>query len=178
MEDRILKLVRGKQLLAPADLEIPKVIIPSKIIKETKKQLLSFSRGKEHFEGVVYWVGKETPQGFLVTEVVAPRAMMTPVSFRVAAEENARIMTELVKKGEQIIAQVHSHPPGADLNHRLTEEEMGFLPFEGLVSIVVGDYGTEGLLPLSEKTAVFLFKKGDFDKLPVGEIKSHFVVTS
>jgi hypothetical protein len=156
----------------------PTVFVPRDVIQETEKLFLSFAKGDERFEGVVYWVGKETAEGLLVTGVVAPRAMMTPVSFRVNAEENARIMTKLVKKGEQIIAQVSSRPPGNDLQHRLSEEEMGFLPFEGLVSIVVSDYGTEGLLPLAEKTAVFLFKKGNFDKLPAGEIKSHFVVTS
>jgi hypothetical protein len=156
----------------------PTVFIPQSVIQETEKLFLSFTKDSERFEGVVYWVGKETAKGLLVTEVVAPRAMMTPVSFRVSAEENARIMTELVKKGEQIISQLSSRPPGNDLQHRLTEEEMGFLPFEGLVSIVVSDYGTEGLLPFSEKIAVFLFKKGMFEKLPASEIESYLVVTS
>jgi hypothetical protein len=156
----------------------PTVSIPRSIIQETERLFLSFSKGNERFEGVVYWVGKETPEGFLVTEAIAPRAMMTPVSFRVSAEENARIMTELVKKGEQIINQISSRPPGNDLQHRLSEEEMGFLPFEGLISIVVSDYGVEGLFPLSEKTAVFLFWKGEFVKLPASEIDSHFVVSS
>ncbi len=104
--------------------------------------------------------------------------MMTPVSFRVSAEENARIMTELLKKGEQIVCQISSRPPGNDLQHRLSEEEMGFLPFEGLISIIVADYGAEGLLPLSEKTAVFLFKKSKFEKLPASEIESYLVVAS
>ena len=152
----------------------PTVLIPRSVVLETERLFLGFAKDSERFEGVVYWVGKETPEGFLVTEAVAPRAMMTPVSFRVNAEENARIMTKLVKKGEQIIAQVSSRPPGSDLRHHLTEEEMGFLPFEGLISVVVSDYGAEGLLPLSEKTAVFLFEKGKFVKLPTQQVTRIF----
>ena len=178
MEDKILNLVRGKSLLAPADLEIAKVIIPSKIVKETKKQLLSFSRGKEHFEGVVYWAGKENKKGLLVTKVMVPKALATPVSFQVKALENARIASVLVKESLQIIAQVQTRPWGADVTCSILDEEVGFMPHEGLVLIIVRDYATKGIIPLIEQAGVYVFRQGSFLRLSGEQVIKFFKLTS
>lgn len=174
MQDKISKLVRGKSLLAPSSLEIPKIIIPSKIVKETKKELLSFSRGKEHFEGVVYWVGKEDKEGLLITKVITPRAKATPVSFQVSALENARIVSSLVKKGWQIIAQVQSRAFGADITCSVWDEEIGFMPHEGLVLIIVRDYAENGLIPLEEQTGIYVFRQGSFLRLSSSQVQKFF----
>ncbi len=164
--DQLTTLIKGRQFSVSEKINLPPIVVSKKILEETKKGLLSFAKGEELFEGLVYWVGVENDQGFQVTRVIVPRAMATPVSFRVNAEENARIMAELVKKNEQIIAQVSSRPPGDSLQHSLIEEEMGFLPFEGMISLLVANYGQEGLLPLAEETAVFVYTQGDFISLP------------
>jgi proteasome lid subunit RPN8/RPN11 len=45
-----------------------------------------------------------------------------------------------------IIAQVHSHP-GTDTRHSDGDDTMVFMPYEGMFSLVVGNYGRDGLLP-------------------------------
>ncbi|MGI5826470.1 MAG: hypothetical protein ACOX50_03590 [Patescibacteria group bacterium] len=172
--DQIVALTKGREFKTAQGLEFPQIIASPEILEETKKKLLSFSKEDEFFEGVVYWVGKETPQGLLVTEVVVPKATVTPVSFRVTSFENARIITELVKKGLQLIAQVHSHPNRLGVEHNLFEEEMGFMPYDGLFSIVVANYAKDGLLPLVENTGIYIYSKNDFLRLTEEQINSCF----
>lgn len=160
-----------------SDLIPPMVYIPQEIVKETQDLLLSFSGEGQMRKGVVYWAGTETKQGLFVAKAIAPRAAATPISFRVEAVENARIIAELQKQNLQLIAQVHSHPNGADLYHRMTELETGFLPFEGLFSLVVRDYAVNGLLPLVEKTGVFYYWRGRFLRLTDQQVEAYLRVT-
>jgi len=166
----------GKRIASLSDLKLPVVYVPQEVIEETQKLLLSFSGQKQMRKGIVYWVGTETEQGLFVTQAIAPRAAATPISFRVEAVENARIVAELQKQGLQLIAQVHSHPNGVEVDHFITEPEMGFLPFEGFFSLVVRDYATNGLLPLTEKTGIFYYWKGRFLRLTDQQIEAYLQV--
>ncbi len=172
--DQIVSLTKGKEFRTAQGLKIPQIIVSANILEETPKKLLSFSRSAEFFEGIVYWVGKETADGLLVTEVVVPKATVTPVSFRVSSFENARIMTELVKKGLQLIAQVHGHHSRLGVEHSLFEEEMGFMPYDGLISIVVANYGKNGLLPLTQNTGIYIYEKDNFARLTNQQVETNF----
>ena len=176
MNDQLTGLIKGKEFKVVKNISLPQILVPRKILEETQKQLLSFSRDKEFFEGIVYWAGKKAGRRFLVTEVVLPKATVTPVSFRVSSFENARIMANLVKRGMQLIAQVHSHPARLGLNYNLLEEEIGFPPHNGFFSLVVGSYAQEGLLPLAEKTGVYLYGKNAFARLNNKQIQSCFKI--
>lgn len=174
MDDKIIALEKDRSLLATEEMGLPTVIVPRQIIDETQKLLLGFSKGKERFEGVVYWAGKETDKGLLVMEAIPPRAFATPVSFRVSAEENARIMADLVKKNCRIIAQVSSRP-GMDTTYSLFDEETGFLPYEGMITVIVGNYGLDGLLPLA-RNGVYVFHWGSFFRLTKEQTEKHFML--
>lgn len=176
MDDQLVSLTKGKEFKSAQGLKLPKINVPQKILEETKKGLLSFSQKGEFFEGIVYWAGKERSEGFEVTEVILPKAVVTPVSFRVTSFENARIMTCLVKRGLQLIAQVHSHPNRLGVEHNLDEEEMGFMPYDGFFSIVVKNYAKEGLLPLVEKTGIYIYGKNGFAKLTKDQAENTFNV--
>lgn len=173
MNDRIVGLTKGKKITSKKDLAIPVVYIPQEVIDQTKDMLLSYSIHGQMLEGIVYWAGTETEQGLFVTHALTPRAITTPVSFRVSALENARVISSLQEMGLQLIAQVHSHPNGADVNHIITEPEMGFMPFEDFFSIVVKDYAVDGLLPLTEKIGAYIFQEGNFIRLSDKQIQAY-----
>ncbi len=170
--DREITLTKGRKLCLAEEVDLPSVVIPENILKETEKGLLSFSKGDEHYEGIVYWAGKEERGSLLVSRVVVPRAASTPVSFRVEALENSRIIASLQKEGLILIAQVHTHP-SLDVGNRPAEEEMGFFPYEGLFSLVVPGYGLDGLLPLTD-SGVYLYHEGDFLRLSDEQVEKHF----
>lgn len=157
-------------------LTISVVRVPRAIVEQTKDSLLSFSLPGQLLEGIVYWAGIETDQGLFVTEAIVPRAAATPISFRVSALENARIITMLQAKGLQLIAQVHSHPNGVELTQSLSVPEVGFLPFEGFFSLVVKDYAVDGLLPFKEKVGIFYFQSGRFNRLTDSQREAYFRV--
>ena len=46
------------------------------------------------------------------------------------------------------MAQVHSHP-GGDTRHSDGDDDLVLMPFEGMFSLVVADYGRGSLLPES-----------------------------
>ncbi len=48
--------------------------------------------------------------------------------------------------GLGVIAQVHSHP-GRDTRHSEGDDQLIFMPFEGMFSLVVGYYGCGTILP-------------------------------
>ncbi len=170
--DSSIDLVKGREFRSAAEADLPTIIIPKRIIEETQKGLLSFSKGDEHYEGVVYWAGKEEKGSLIVSRVVVPRAAATPVSFRVEALENAGIIASLQKEGLLLIAQVHTHP-SLDVGNRPAEEEMGFFPYEGLLSLVVPGYGLDGLLPLTD-SGVYLYHEGGFLRLSDEQVEKHF----
>jgi proteasome lid subunit RPN8/RPN11 len=45
-----------------------------------------------------------------------------------------------------LVAQVHSHP-GADTRHSDGDDDIVLMPFEGMFSLVVAEYGGGGMVP-------------------------------
>ena len=62
------------------------------------------------------------------------------------------------RKGFGLLAQVHSHPGPGNL-HSFGDDSRIFMPFDGMLSIVVPNYGRGGLLPLS-RCGVHQFRAG------------------
>ncbi|MCL5090390.1 MAG: hypothetical protein M1514_00075 [Patescibacteria group bacterium] len=168
-------LVNRSPVEADQNLSLPKVFISDDIITETEALLLSYTKAKENHEGLVYWAARNKNDNFEVIKAIAPRAVTTAVSFRVNSLDNAQIITELNKDELVLIAQLHTHPFGSQLIHSLTEEEIGFMPFEGMFSIIVPDYGQEGILPL-EENGIFIFHNGDFQRLSLQQVQSLFKI--
>jgi hypothetical protein len=174
MKDEIIELVRGKQYLTDENLKISSISFSDAIFEKTQDLLLGFSQTDERREGIVYWVGEKTEKESIIKDVWVPRAQTTSTSFRVSSFENAAIVAQLLSKGWEIIAQVSSRPIGSDVSISLQDEEIGFLPFQSMISIIVRDYGLEGLKPLSEKTGVYVFKDTNFIRLSSAQIEKFF----
>jgi hypothetical protein len=74
----------------------------------------------------------------------------------------------------QILAQVHGHP-GDWVGHSAGDNRGAFMAYEGYYSVVVPNYGLQGLLPLS-RCGVHRFDKGRFVRLPAEDVSKQFVV--
>jgi proteasome lid subunit RPN8/RPN11 len=64
----------------------------------------------------------------------------------IEAGEVGRMARQVRPHGLAIIAQVHSHP-GRDTRHSDGDDKLVLMPFEGMFSLVVADYGAGGLEP-------------------------------
>jgi hypothetical protein len=174
MDDKIIRLVKGKQYFEDLDLVLPTVLISKTLIKKTEEGLTTFP--KEPNESVVYWAGERKDNELLVKEVIIPKASTSPISFRVNSFENARIMNDLMVKNMELLAQISTRPLGADLTISLSDNEMGFLPFEGMIYIFVANYALEGITPFSQKTAVYLVKGSQHVRFSKEQIQKFFEI--
>jgi proteasome lid subunit RPN8/RPN11 len=72
---------------------------------------------------------RSSPDGVFTDEAAAGAAARLARAFRLG-----------------VVAQVHSHP-GSDTRHSDGDDELVLMPFEGMFSLVVGDYGAAGMMP-------------------------------
>jgi hypothetical protein len=156
-------------------IQMPKVYITDEVIKKTKDLLLSYSKQGEYHEGIAYWVGKNTSQGVFILGALTPKAQTTYGSVRVGIVENAQVVSQINKMDLQLVAQIHSHPFRCGVGHSEGDDHMIFMPFEGLISIVVKDYALNGLFPLT-KTGVHLFYEGEFVRLSDQQVDTFFKI--
>lgn len=149
-----------------------KIIIYNQVIDDTIKFLRK--QGLKGLEGRVYWVGTVKDAIPEVTKVIIPeqiaRKSALGVSVTVTQQANLKVTREL-KPGEFIIAKVHSHPGRA--YNSLTDKENPFLRHEGAVSIIVPNFGRNGMNNLAN-CAVCIFQDGNWRDLSNIEIQSIF----
>ncbi len=154
--------------------ESPLIVIHESVIAATGRLLRESKRRMQKHEGVLYWAGRDLGLEWLVTTCIAPSAVTGPGSFRVSAEANARVVMLLNKLGLVLLAQVHSHP-GTLIAHSEGDDRGAFMPFEGMVSIVVPNYGRLDPWPLT-KCGVHRAVDGAFRQLSAIEIDQTFRV--
>ncbi len=132
--------------------------------------------GRRH-ESIVYWAGRRGRDGgIVVTTCVAPRATTTPGSYRTTSEHNARAVSVMNDLNVQLIAQVHSHP-GSIVGHSHGDTLGALMPFDGLLSIIVPNYGTSGMWPL-DNCGVHEYSGGEFRRLHAIEVSRRFKLLS
>lgn len=168
-------LHRKKNSSLRKELTIPLVMVAEEVIARTKGLLLSYSEPKEHHEGIVYWAGLNTTEGIIILAAISPKATTTSGSVNVGVMENSQVVSAVNDLGLQMVAQVHSHPFDCGVSHSTGDNDMVFMPYEGLLSIVVGDYGLGGLLPLS-RNGVHIFHDGRWIGLSDKQVEEHFIV--
>ncbi len=125
-------------------------------------------------ERIVYWAGVKRPDVWVVTTVIRPDAIMTRGSFETSAAANAAVVTYLSDAGLSLIGQIHTHP-GSFVDHSAGDDEDAFMPIENSVSIVVPNYGREGMLPLN-RCGVHRYEAGVFRRLHGAEVAIFFCV--
>lgn len=148
--------------------------IPKSVISDTVKVLQDYaSLGLSH-EGLVYWGGTVNDKQIHVSAVFAPKADSTEGSVSTSHASNFIFVKELNTRNLVQVAQVHSHP-GTFVEHSEGDDMWAPFKAEGLVSIVVPNYGKTGMLPL-HKCGVHLYKNNSFHRLSNKQIRKQFEI--
>jgi proteasome lid subunit RPN8/RPN11 len=134
-----------RRTVLPVALAIGKLIVAEQCLELTRSTL-SLSRGprRTSHEGLVFWLGRTLGTSSLVLSVGAPKLESTPGSVKANEDEVGQIARSARAHMLGVVAQVHSHP-GFDTRHSDGDDKLVFMPFHGMFSLVVADYGNGGM---------------------------------
>lgn len=128
--------------LPQCDLE-GRFLLSDAVVDRTREALVSFAlagiRDGGH-EGLVFWAGLQHGHLAAFTTVVIPDADHSAQGVFVQESAYGRAVAAAKRSGVVLLAQVHSHP-GADARHSDGDDDLIIMPFEGMLSIVVPNYG-------------------------------------
>jgi proteasome lid subunit RPN8/RPN11 len=127
-----------------------------------------------HHEGICFLCGYETATATLYTTAIAPNADHGPGHVRCSEQDIAAVTKAAREHRLGLLAQVHSHPSGS-ASHSLGDDEMVFMPFEGMLSIVVPDYGRFGIQPLGS-LGVHQFQDGRWVLCTRESVRANFAI--
>jgi len=123
---------------------IGRLIVPEFVALQTRNALQSFKGIDGLHEGLVYWLGRRANNDSIIVSSVIPICEHSKQSVMVSEGTIGNIMKKARSIGLGIVAQVHSHP-GDDTRHSDGDDKLILMPFEGMFSIVVGNYGVGGI---------------------------------
>lgn len=123
-----------------------KLLVAEQVLAPSQAALQASSHKHEPHEGLVFWIGRTIGADTLVLSVVA-----VPTDHRrggVFVNEHTVAATGRAAReaGLGLVAQVHSHP-GPDTRHSAGDNQLITMPFHGMFSLIVADYGQGSLLP-------------------------------
>lgn len=122
------------------------LVVTESVLVRTHELLQRVGAGNPAHEGLVWWLGRQVGIDTLVLACHRPPCQSGP---RFVFTDEAAVGTgsRLARSRRLgIVAQVHSHP-GVDTRHSDGDDDIMLMPFAGMFSLVVGNYGRGGLLP-------------------------------
>lgn len=166
--------------LAETKQTYPLMVVSASVCEATCEALQSHAPRDENHEGVAYWAGvalQEVPVT-LVTTCIIPEARTSPGHFEVSTQANARVTRAVHENEIGVLGTVHSHP-GTGTHHSGVDDEEAFTVYDGYYSVIVPNYATEGMLPLT-KCGVHRYEEGGdaFRRLDDAEINATFATPS
>lgn len=147
-------------------------LVTAPVIAATEELLRSYWKGRTRQEGIVYWGGRSAGQDIIAICAFAPKTVSTPGSVSTTEDANSECVLGMKRLDLIHVAQVHSHPPGANF-HSDGDSHWAFMKHQGLVSIVALEYGSVPLWPLK---SVHVFDGSKFVQLSLAEIASRFLL--
>ena len=120
------------------------LIVPESVALKTRLALQSFKGIDGRHEGLIYWLGRRINNDSVIVSSVIPYCEHSRQSVMVPEDTIGNIMKKIRSLGLGIIAQVHSHP-GNDTRHSDGDDKLILMPFEGMFSVVIGNYGDGGI---------------------------------
>lgn len=139
------------------------------------ERLLPGYRGPDgSHEGLGFLAGYEIGELTLYATAIAPRADHGPRHVRCSEVQIAEATAAARGLGLGLLAQVHSHPADAT-GHSLGDDRMVFMPYEGMLSIVVPEYARFGLRPL-DSLGVHQFQDGRWVLCERVSVRTNFAV--
>jgi hypothetical protein len=149
-------------------------VICEEVIDFTIRILKEYGAEKPAAEGVVYWAGRLHENEWHVCAAVAPAVQASRYGFQTGYDTNGRFVSFLCDNELRYVSQVHSHP-STYVNHSPVDDEETAFRREGLLSIVVPDFGRNGLLPWKQ-CGVNIYTKGIFKRITDKHLIKHFQV--
>jgi proteasome lid subunit RPN8/RPN11 len=140
----VIDLHRTKPL--PELPAVGRLVVTESVLVRTHELLQRAGRARPPHEGLVWWLGRQIGADTLVLACHSPPCESGPrfVFTDEAAVGAGSRMARVRRLG--IVAQVHSHP-GADTRHSDGDDDIMLMPFGGMFSLVVGNYGADAILP-------------------------------
>lgn len=130
----------------PTGPAIGRLLIAEQVLAPTHAALQASSGEHHNHEGLVFWLGRSVGADTLVVAVAVPPSDHRPDGVFVGEAAVAAATRAARAAGLGVVSQVHSHP-GRDTRHSEGDDQLIILPFEGMFSVVVADYGHGSLLP-------------------------------
>jgi proteasome lid subunit RPN8/RPN11 len=123
-----------------------RLTVPAAVAEHTQTALQR-SRGPDGpHEGLVFWAGRRSGEDTLVLCALLPATDHGPQHVFIDEREVGRMSRRARSLGLAVVAQVHSHP-GRDTRHSDGDDTLILMPFEGMFSLVVADYGRGAIAP-------------------------------
>jgi len=154
------------------------LLLAESVVPATRDALLTFAlagiRDGGH-EGMAFWAGHEGGDTTVILQVIIPNAAHSDQRVMASAAAVGDAARAARRNGLGILCQVHSHP-GDDARHSDGDDELVLLPFEGMLSIVVPNFGLhfEGLTG----ACVHQFQSGRWVLCSAESVRAHVTVIS
>lgn len=123
-----------------------RLLVAEQVIAPTRAALQASSQAYQAHEGLVFWIGRTIGPDTLVLSVVAVPTEHHRGGVFVNEHTVAATGSAARTVGLGLVAQVHSHP-GPGTRHSAGDNQLITMPFEGMFSLVVADYGQGSLIP-------------------------------
>lgn len=114
--------------------------MPGGVIVQTAAALEASGDGSVRHEGLVYWAGWIAGSVTVIGFAIVPKADHGWGHVRADEAAMLDVAREARRHRAGVLVQVHSHP-GRDTRHSDGDDSLVHLPFEGMWSVVVGEYG-------------------------------------
>ena len=141
-----------------------RLIDPEQEADQTKVALLGFRGPDGRHEGLVYWLGRRVGADTLILAGYLPQCDHGPQHVLANDSDIGEAVRTARSVGLCVVAQVHSHP-GCDTRHSDGDDRLILMPFNGMFSLVVGDYGRGGMT-LDQGIGLHQFQDGRWVQVP------------
>jgi proteasome lid subunit RPN8/RPN11 len=127
--------------LTPLPVGTPRgrLVVSAVVLEATQRALAEVPFDVPH-ESLVWWLGRKVGDDTVVVSLIRPHTDSTPQSVMVSEVAAGLASRRAREFGLGVVAQIHTHP-GTDTRHSDGDDELIFMPFEGMFSIVVAEYG-------------------------------------
>lgn len=125
-----------------------RLLVPAVVVDVTRAELRTAGDRTPSHEGLVWWLGLQAGDDTVILACHIPPAGSGPTHV-LTAEAALGSAARLARgHGLGVVAQVHSHP-GTDTRHSDGDDDLVIMPFDGMFSLVIGNYGFGSMLPES-----------------------------
>ncbi len=135
-----------RRTLLPTGPATGRLLVADQVLAPTRAALQASSGQHHNHEGLVFWLGRTIGTDTLVAAVAVPPTEHRPDGVFVGEAAVAATTRAARAAGLGLVGQVHSHP-GHDTRHSDGDDQLILMPFDGMFSLVVADYGHGSLHP-------------------------------